>query len=67
MDTAPNTSTSSVLLDEKAAAHLLGLKNPKTLSAWRLRRSGPPYLKLGKRLVRYDAAALTAWASRRDA
>lgn len=67
MHTTPNTSTTAVLLDQQAAARLLGLKNPKTLAAWRQRRCGPPYRKLGKRLVRYDAAELTAWAARQEA
>ena len=55
------------LLDQTQAAHLLGLKNPKTLAAWRLRRCGPPYCRLGKRLVRYDEAEVRAWAARREA
>jgi len=51
----------SALADQNEAARLLGLKNPRTLAAWRLRRCGPPYRKLGKRLVRYDLADLRAW------
>jgi len=57
----------AALLDQDEAAALLGLKNPRTLAAWRLRRCGPPYRKLGKRLVRYDADQLRAWAAQRDA
>lgn len=57
----------AALLDQNGAAALLGLKNPRTLAAWRLRRCGPPYRKVGKRLVRYDADQLRAWAAQRDA
>lgn len=61
----PSTSIidTQPLVDQDEAARLLGLKNPKTLAAWRLRRCGPPFLKVGKRLVRYDRAALMAWAA----
>lgn len=59
--------TITSLLDQGQAAHKLGLKNERTLAAWRLRRTGPPYLKLGKRLVRYDETELMAWAARREA
>ncbi len=50
------------LLDQIEAARVLGLKNPRTLAAWRLRRQGPPFHRIGKRMVRYDAAELRAWA-----
>jgi hypothetical protein len=57
----------SALLDQVQAAQKLNLRNPRTLAAWRLRRCGPPYRKLGKRLVRYDLAELLAWAARQEA
>lgn len=44
------------LLDEREAARLLGM-SLRTLQAWRLRREGPPFVKLG-RSVRYSPAAL---------
>ena len=62
-----DASDTPALLDQVQAARLLGLKNPRTLAAWRLRRCGPPWKKLGKRLVRYDAAELNAWAKRHEA
>ena len=33
-----------------------------TLRQWRKRGKGPPWEPLGDRLVRYDAAAVDAWA-----
>ena len=62
-----HTANRSGLLDQVQAAHELGMKNPRTLAAWRLRRCGPPYRKLGKRLVRYNLAELHAWAARQEA
>jgi hypothetical protein len=64
MSDSPNTSD---LLDQAQAAQALGLRNPRTLAAWRLRRCGPPYRKLGRRLVRYDLGELRAWAARQEA
>lgn len=55
------------LLDQNEAAKILGLKNPRTMSAWRLKRCGPPYRKIGKRLVRYSENEIREWAERRDA
>lgn len=57
----------AALVTQEQAAALLGLKNPRTLAAWRLRRCGPPYRVLGKRLVRYEASQLRAWAAQREA
>ncbi len=65
MPTESNPTTDpAALLDQIQAAHRLGLKNPKTLSVWRSRRTGPPYRKVGKRLVRYALADLEAWMQR---
>jgi hypothetical protein len=51
-------------LDQIQAAVFLGLKNPRTMAAWRLRRCGPPYRRIGARLVRYAKSDLIAWANR---
>lgn len=67
MSDTPSTAVRAGLLDQVQAAQELGLRNPRTLAAWRLRRCGPPYRKLGKRLVRYDLAELRAWAARHEA
>jgi hypothetical protein len=37
-------------LDQKALAWRWGV-SVRTLEGWRLRRKGPPYLKLGRRVV----------------
>lgn len=60
LTTSTVPTASAALIDQTAAAELLGLRNPKTLAIWRVRRQGPPYCKLGKS-VRYDPAALKAW------
>ena len=49
-------------LTEKEAAERLALST-RTLQQWRVRGGGPPFLKLGA-AVRYDAAALDAWADK---
>ena len=51
------------LLDEAAVAAKLGVK-PDTLPAWRHRRQGPPYVKIGA-LVRYRDDQLAAWIESR--
>jgi len=48
-----------VLLTESQAAQLLQI-SIRTLQAWRLRRSGPPYVQLG-RAVRYRRSDLMGW------
>ena len=53
-------SAPAALLDQDAAAAWLGLKNAKTLAAWRLRRQGPPYVKLGSR-VKYRVSDLAKY------
>jgi DNA-binding transcriptional MerR regulator len=51
-------------LDEKATAERIGL-SPKTLANWRSSGGGPPFYKLGGRVL-YDPCDLDAWvASRR--
>lgn len=48
------------LIDEGEAAELLGL-NQHTLKMWRLAKEGPPYIKMGKRIVRYSVEDLMQW------
>ncbi len=55
------------LLDEAAAARFLGMQS-STLSAWRSRGGGPPFLHVGdgkRPAVRYARADLIAWAQQR--
>jgi excisionase family DNA binding protein len=56
--------SSEVLLTvEDAAARLKISKH--TLNRWRGTGEGPPYIKSGPRLVRYNQGALDAWAQDR--
>jgi hypothetical protein len=47
-------------LDEKAAAAFLGLGSYRTLQAWRCRRTGPPFIRLGRQ-IRYLPQDLAAF------
>jgi hypothetical protein len=53
-------------LTQHQAAELLQL-NPGTLSIWRTKRVGPPFVRLRGRSVRYDQQALLQWASNPEA
>ena len=46
-------------LTTKQAAAQIGV-SPKTLISWRMRRQGPPYRKLGRKVL-YSAAELNRW------
>ncbi len=54
-----NTAVASDMLSTQEAAQYLGLA-PATLSKWRVYRTGPRFLKLG-RSVRYRRADLDAY------
>lgn len=58
-----STLQQQTLLTQKQAAELLGL-SPRTLEAWRLRGTSPPYLKLGV-AVRYRLTDLHEWMAER--
>jgi hypothetical protein len=53
-------------LDTPGAAQRIGGDNckPKTLENWRSLGIGPPFYKIGSRVV-YDAAELDAWLATR--
>jgi excisionase family DNA binding protein len=51
------------LLSTPEAAELLGV-SARALRDWRDRERGPPYRRLGERLIRYHEAELLAWARR---
>ena len=44
------------------AARILGV-SPKTIDNWRWKGQGPPYHKIGRRLVRYHRADLAKFAA----
>ena len=53
------------LIDEKVAAEFLDLK-PRTLQDWRQRHStGPPYVRISSRCVKYRRIDLYRWAEAR--
>lgn len=52
-----------VLLTEAQAAHLLSLK-PRTLQMWRMRGTGPAFVKVGS-AVRYRQLTLSEWLATR--
>lgn len=51
------------LVTEAEAAAILGAAR-HTLQNWRASRKGPPFRKVGQRLVRYHVADLAAFAAR---
>jgi excisionase family DNA binding protein len=61
MDSTPGLSP--VFLTQREVAEQLRLP-VRTVEDWRLTRSGPPYLKLGRH-VRYDRDELLAWIGER--
>ena len=59
MPYSPSSSDPDVLLTETVAADILNL-SIRTLQSWRLRRTGPPFVQVG-RAVRYRRRDLIAW------
>ncbi|MFH6786748.1 helix-turn-helix transcriptional regulator [Methylobacterium sp. MA0201] len=57
-------SCADPLLTEAQAAHLLALKQT-TLQQWRIRGTGPAYIKLGAAAVRYRRSTLETWLNDR--
>ena len=53
----------NVLWTPEQTARFLGLANLRSLNAWRLRRQGPAYIKVG-RLVRYRPANVHEWLTK---
>lgn len=48
------------LLSEVEAAAILGV-HPKTLGAWRKAGTGPPWFRIGPKLIRYREEAVRGW------
>ncbi len=53
-------SERDVLLSEKRTAEFLGVSR-RTLQGWRLARSGPKFVKVSSRSIRYRRKDLLAW------
>lgn len=51
------------LMDTEAAAAYLGLQ-PSTLEQWRWKGRGPEFIRLSRRAVRYERAALDLYKKR---
>lgn len=64
MNTAKSPSPSDHILRPAQVAERLGV-SPSTLAKWRMHATGPPYLKLGRR-VAYRATALHDWLTSRE-
>lgn len=58
--------TAAELLTPEQAAEYLALST-STLANWRWKTVGPPFVKIGKRAVRYDRSQLEAWAQSQKA
>jgi hypothetical protein len=52
------------LLTERETARRLSV-SPHALRYWRAHGGGPPWIRLGERLIRYDLAALRKWVEER--
>lgn len=51
------------LLTPQEVAALLGV-SLDTVSQWRFRRTGPPFIRVGNRFVRYVRADVDAWLAK---
>lgn len=60
----PEAAPISRMLTPEEAGTVLGIA-PQTLAHWRARGSGPAYVLLSARCVRYDEAVLRAWLAGR--
>ncbi len=59
----PEYVDADIFLNEARAAELLSV-NPRTLQQWRLRGTGPKFVRISTRCVRYRYRDLMAWADR---
>jgi predicted DNA-binding transcriptional regulator AlpA len=53
-------TTDPLLVSESRAAAMIGAA-PKTMERWRSRGGGPPFVRIGPRMVRYALADLESW------
>lgn len=56
----------SKLLNEREAGRFLGV-TAAGMRGWRAKGLGPPWIRIGKRLVRYDAGVLRKWVEEQAA
>lgn len=60
----PRAEAAEVMTTEEAAAFLQC--STQYLEIARVRGDGPPFSKLGRRLIRYRKSALLAWLTKRE-
>ena len=53
------------LLDPEHVARILKLRSARVLEAWRRNGSGPPFIRVSSRCIRYHRADLDAWINER--
>jgi DNA-binding transcriptional MerR regulator len=53
------------LLTQRQAAELLNV-SPRTLEAWRLKGTGPQYIRYSNRCLRYSERDLAEWLAARS-
>lgn len=53
------------LMTESELSKMLNVK-PSTIRQWRARGSGPPYIRINSRLIRYDRQEVGNWLERVD-
>jgi predicted DNA-binding transcriptional regulator AlpA len=64
--TAPPAGLPDRYLTPDDLVQLFSLPSVETVYAWRKKHTGPPAIRIGKHL-RYDPAAVHAWATRQAA
>jgi predicted DNA-binding transcriptional regulator AlpA len=63
--TAPEADDPDMLFREDRAADLLDVEN-RTLQAWRRKGTGPRYVRISARCVRYSRRELMRWIQERQ-
>jgi predicted DNA-binding transcriptional regulator AlpA len=57
---SPDANNPHQLLTELEAAHILQLA-PATLASWRNMKTGPRYMRINQRIIRYRRSDLIRW------
>ena len=58
------TQNPKIFLKEPAAAEILDV-TARAMQEWRRRGTGPPYVRISSRCIRYRPEDLSAWAAER--
>ncbi|MGD0290581.1 MAG: helix-turn-helix domain-containing protein [Candidatus Binataceae bacterium] len=61
---AAERARADLLMDQNAASAYIGV-SPRTMERWRAERTGPPFIRLSVRAIRYSRAAIVAWIAGR--